>query len=132
MPDSEGSTGADRFPAAPGTETERRLAHIWADVLQVPRVGVEQNFFDLGGHSLLMHVVHERIIAELDRTPPLIELFRHPTVRSLARYLSEPADSEAPAPMPSRQPTARRTSQLAQRRSQLGRQREQTRGDKNA
>ncbi|MFG3021688.1 phosphopantetheine-binding protein [Streptomyces sp. NPDC048254] len=74
-------------PADGATDTERVLAVIWSEVLQVPHVGVEQNFFDLGGHSVLLHMVHDRIVARLGMNPPLIELFQYPTVRGLAAYL---------------------------------------------
>ncbi|GAA2777047.1 phosphopantetheine-binding protein [Saccharopolyspora taberi] len=116
-------SGGGEVSAGPKTRTERVLAEIWAEVLQLPRVGVEQNFFDLGGHSLLVHVVHERITGEFPKTPPLVELFRHPTVRSLARYLDEPGETAA------EERTGRRTGRLARRRAQIGSRDEQIRGD---
>jgi hypothetical protein len=88
-----GPVSAQPIPSADGatdppvTDTERVLAVIWSEVLQVPHVGVEQNFFDLGGHSVLLHMVHDRIVARLGMNPPLIELFQYPTVRGLAAYL---------------------------------------------
>jgi amino acid adenylation domain-containing protein len=52
--------GPDRRPTAPGTETERAIADIWKTVLGIESVGVHDNFFDLGGHSLLlMRVIYE-------------------------------------------------------------------------
>ncbi|MFE2276714.1 phosphopantetheine-binding protein [Streptomyces sp. NPDC059454] len=137
---SPGLSAAGEFLAGSGTETERRLAALWADVLQLPEVGVEQNFFDLGGHSLLLHVVHERITTEWHATLPLMDLFRCPTVRSLAQRIdelgspAEAADTEGTAGTPpSGQQAEHRTGRLAQRRrSQLGRRRERTRGDEHA
>ncbi|MDQ0371182.1 non-ribosomal peptide synthetase [Catenuloplanes indicus] len=86
---------------APAGETEGRLASIWAEVLKVDRVGADDNFFDLGGHSLLLAEVHRRIVTDLGRRPPLVSLLTHPTVRSLGRFLDsaapEPADDPRPA-----------------------------------
>jgi amino acid adenylation domain-containing protein len=73
---------------APGTPTEERLAAIWAAVLEIERVGVEDNFFDLGGHSLRMVQVKRRLETELGVEASLVELFQYPTVRSLADHLA--------------------------------------------
>jgi acyl carrier protein len=72
---------------APATALETRLAEIWREVLTVDRVGVEDSFFDLGGHSLLLAQVHGRLLEALGRALPLVKLFEHPTIRSLARHL---------------------------------------------
>jgi amino acid adenylation domain-containing protein len=77
--------------------TEQQLAEIWQQVLGVPRVGADDNFFDLGGHSLLLGRVHQRITAELRPDLPLITLFRYPTVAALARHLDAPAGTVRPA-----------------------------------
>jgi len=66
---------------------ERKLAEIWRDVLGLDQVGAEDNFFDLGGHSLLLGRAHQRITAELRADLPLVALFRYPTIGALARHL---------------------------------------------
>ncbi|MFC6936435.1 phosphopantetheine-binding protein [Actinomadura yumaensis] len=81
-PPAEPSERATREP--PATDTERVVAGIWAEVLDLPDVGVRDNFFDLGGHSMLVHRVRDRLAEALGHAPPLLDLFRHPTVRSLA------------------------------------------------
>ncbi|RAJ43057.1 phosphopantetheine binding protein [Kitasatospora sp. SolWspMP-SS2h] len=91
---TEPMPSAGAAPGPPLTDTERALAAIWSEVLEVPHVSVEQNFFDLGGHSVLLHMVLDRITTRLGTNPPLIELFHHPTVRSLAAYL----DGHVPGP----------------------------------
>ncbi|MEW6735519.1 MAG: MupA/Atu3671 family FMN-dependent luciferase-like monooxygenase, partial [Acidobacteriota bacterium] len=73
---------------APHTELERTLAAVWQEVLQIEVVGTEDNFFDLGGHSLLMAQVHSRLRDDLRLTVPIIELFKYPTINSLAKFLS--------------------------------------------
>lgn len=75
--------------------SERLVQGIWASVLQLERVGVEQNFFELGGNSLVMVRVHQALTEQLGRDLPLVKLFAHPTVRSLARYLDDVQDETA-------------------------------------
>ena len=73
--------------AAPEGEVERTVAAIWRDCLGVASVGTDDNFFDLGGHSLLLVKVHGRLRAELGAQLSLVDLFRYPTVRLLAAAL---------------------------------------------
>jgi len=72
---------------APQNRMERTIAEIWARALRVDRVGVDDNFFDLGGHSLLLVEVHQQIKERLGRDVPIVDLFAHPTVGALARQL---------------------------------------------
>ncbi|GAA1299937.1 amino acid adenylation domain-containing protein [Saccharothrix xinjiangensis] len=78
-------------PAVPHLEpraaTERLVAAVWSEVLGAPAVGLDDNFFDLGGHSLLLVRVQTRLRAELGRDLPVVELYTHPTVRALAAHL---------------------------------------------
>ncbi|MBM4795416.1 hypothetical protein HXP44_25985 [Streptomyces sioyaensis] len=78
----------------PVTDTERVLTGIWSEVLEIPEVGVEDNFFDLGGHSVLLHMIQDRIAARLGKTAPLVDLFQYPTVRGLASHLDGGAAGE--------------------------------------
>jgi surfactin family lipopeptide synthetase C len=74
---------------APQTELERTIATIWQEVLQITKVGLYDNFFDLGGHSLLMIQVHSKLRQILNRDLSMIEMFKYPTVNSFAKYLSQ-------------------------------------------
>jgi acyl carrier protein len=82
---------------APATPTEEIVAEVFAQVLQVERVGATDDFFALGGHSLKgMHVwshLRDRCGVEL----PLRALFEHPTVRALARAVDEAPRIQAAA-----------------------------------
>jgi amino acid adenylation domain-containing protein len=71
----------------PATETERSLLAIWEEVLGRSGLGVTDNFFDRGGHSLKITRVMARIEQCLGVTVPLTELFLRPTVRELANYI---------------------------------------------
>ncbi|WP_437528299.1 amino acid adenylation domain-containing protein [Sorangium sp. So ce726] len=72
---------------APRTPVEETLAAIWADVLGRPQVGVEDNFFDLGGHSLMAIPLMHRIQQALGGGLSLMAIFEAPTVAGLARLL---------------------------------------------
>ncbi len=89
LPAPEGSreTAVETVYAVPRTELERTIAGIWRDALKLDRVGVGDNFFDLGGHSLLAAQVHARLGEVLGREVALVDLFRYPTVASLAAFL---------------------------------------------
>ncbi len=79
-----GSAGVD-----PSTETERRLADIWKDVLSLPAVGRQDDFFALGGHSLLVAQVMARVQRLLGVALPPGTLFRYPTLAELAACIDE-------------------------------------------
>ncbi len=95
LPAPSRSRPADAGHAAPETETEARIAAVWRELLGLEAVGVEENFFDAGGHSLLLVRVHTRLQADLGREFPLVELFQYPTVRSLAARLQGTVEETA-------------------------------------
>ncbi|WP_339494068.1 non-ribosomal peptide synthase/polyketide synthase [Pseudomonas sp. EA_35y_Pfl1_P108] len=67
---------------APETELEQQIAAIWADVLRLPQVGLNDNFFEVGGHSLLAIQITSRVQAELGLEVPLVEVFQTETLRA--------------------------------------------------
>ncbi|MGC5038557.1 non-ribosomal peptide synthase/polyketide synthase [Streptomyces sp. DT190] len=83
LPEPEWSAAADTVHRAPRTEAERVLAGIWAELLGVDRVGLDDHFFMLGGDSIVsIQVVSRARTAGLALTPR--DLFRHPTLADLA------------------------------------------------
>ncbi len=80
-------------PAAPESDLERTIVDIWKEVLQLDQVSVTQNFFDLGGHSLLLVQVRAKLSAAIGRELPFIALFKYPTIRALAESLRTPAEA---------------------------------------
>jgi amino acid adenylation domain-containing protein len=75
-------------PQLASTRLEQEIIDIWCQVLGTPRVGLGDNFFDLGGDSLLLATVHTRLQGSLNIEIPITDLFEFPTVRSLAHRLS--------------------------------------------
>jgi amino acid adenylation domain-containing protein len=76
-------------PQTAQTDIERTVADVWRATLGF-ETGVEDNFFDVGGHSLLLVQIQTRLREALQKEIPIVSLFEHPTIRSLARYLKEP------------------------------------------
>jgi acyl carrier protein len=74
---------------APRNETEQIIAAIWQEALQTETVGIDDNFFDLGGHSLLMVGVHNKLRERFKKDVPIADLFKHPTVRLLTKCFNE-------------------------------------------
>ncbi|MEU4522013.1 amino acid adenylation domain-containing protein [Amycolatopsis sp. NPDC024027] len=89
-PVPERPAGHDPAYLAPRTATERALSRIWADVLAVERVGVDDDFFALGGDSLLCLRVTARLRADFGTALPPRALFDNPTVGALALMLEHP------------------------------------------
>jgi amino acid adenylation domain-containing protein len=100
-------------PQGPIAET---IAAIWAEVLQMDKVGTHDNFFDLGGHSLLLVRVHRLLEDRLRTTVALVQLFKYPTVGSLAQWMARGADAPAAS-----SPTAGDDRALRQRAALLQR-----------
>ncbi len=99
-------------PLAPRDELEREIAAVWREALGVERVGVDDNFFDLGGHSMLLARVHVLLRERLGREVSLVDLFRHPTVAALARHLSQ-GQPPPPAPEAGAEPAHARLSRAS-------------------
>jgi aryl carrier-like protein len=79
---------------APRTEIEHFLAEVWQEFLKVSTVGVEDNFFDVGGHSLMVVQIHARLAKRFSDLK-LVDLFSYPTISALAKYLERPQDDSA-------------------------------------
>jgi len=109
---------------APQTEMERLIARVLQEVLELEKVGSEDNFFDLGASSLLLARVHEQLQEQLGRELQAVEIFNHPTVESLAAHLDGGAGGAA-----AERPMEDRREQLKSGRNRLlQRRRQQRRG----
>ena len=72
----------------PHTEMQRTISKLWQELLGLEQVGIDDNFFELGGHSLLLIKMQSELQQILQRDLAIIELFRYPTISTLARHLS--------------------------------------------
>jgi len=80
---------------APRNEVESIITEIWKEELGLDNVGINDNFFEMGGHSLLLTRVNSRLNKQFEKEFSLIELFTHSTISSLAKYIA--GDSNVPA-----------------------------------
>ena len=96
LPSPETSSEPVKNYVAPRTEDEQALAKIWQEVLMVPQVGTEDNFFDLGGDSLSATRAYAHTNQRLATQLTLRALFEHPTIASLARILRQTKNSPTP------------------------------------
>jgi hypothetical protein len=78
---------SDERQVAPRTEVEKELARIWSEVLGLERVGVLDNFFDLGGHSLLVTQMTARVNSRFSAEVPLRSFIQSPTIAGLAEIV---------------------------------------------
>ena len=74
---------------APRNETEQAIADIWSEVLNINNIGIHDNFFDLGGRSLAMMRVYNKLRALFTLEITAMELFQSPTIEEMANYLME-------------------------------------------
>src|SRR5437899_6848968 len=88
LPMPEQEAYAVRGYEAPMGETETKLAAVWAEVLKLEKVGRHDNFFDLGGHSLMAVRLTERMRSALGIDLPIRDLFDTPTVAGLCQKLN--------------------------------------------
>jgi len=88
LPPPDGTRRLAGEYVAPRDELEQRIAGIWRELLGLERVGVHDNFFDLGGHSLLLLQVQSKLNAMLESPVATVTLFHYPTISLLAAHLS--------------------------------------------
>ena len=71
---------------------EKTIADIWQKYLNLSKIGIDDNFFDLGGHSLLMVKVNNDLKQSLMRDISIVEMYRYPTIRTLSEAFSNESD----------------------------------------
>ncbi|WP_288901934.1 MupA/Atu3671 family FMN-dependent luciferase-like monooxygenase [uncultured Sneathiella sp.] len=99
------------------SDTEAAIAKIWCEALGLAEVGVTDNFFDLGGHSLLVVQVQRRLKELFDKEVAITDMFRFSTIQALARHLDGggTAEGESTAAMRGAQRAAARRARMTRR-----------------
>jgi amino acid adenylation domain-containing protein len=92
---------------APRNYQEEKIAEIYAEILGVDRIGIDDNFFDMGGHSLSLVRMHVRLQDLLKRKLPIVQLFEYPTIRKIAA-LFDKQDTQLKPVRPSHRANTRR------------------------
>jgi amino acid adenylation domain-containing protein len=94
-PPEQPLNAGDMSLAAAATSLQQAISAAFCSVLQIQQVGVDQNFFDLGAHSLQIVRVHEELNQRIAVTVPLISFFQYPTIRTLAASIEQQDSNEA-------------------------------------
>ncbi len=116
LPAPEESSAVRQPFVSPRDEMEDAIALVWREVLHLEHVGINDNFFDLGGHSLTLMRAHARLQEVVKpRELSVVELFEHPTVASLAAHLRPGAER------PARLDAEERSRRMEEGRHRLGR-----------
>jgi AMP-binding enzyme C-terminal domain/Phosphopantetheine attachment site/AMP-binding enzyme len=116
LPPAVERTGRQAF-VEPKSALTREIAAIWEEALQKPAIGVRDNFFDLGGNSLLLLRVHRELVTRLGTDLAVPDLFRYPTIESLSARLAEPAHARLQTPSPGRAPSSLADQRAARRQA---------------
>ena len=96
LPAPERSVAADsRDFEVPVTGLQQTIAEVFRNVLDTEPVGVDNNFFDLGAHSLQIVRAHDELNRRIDPKIPLISFFQYPTIRMLASFIEQQSQAEA-------------------------------------
>ena len=90
----EGPDLINRAYTPPHNQLEQSILTVWQEILQLDRIDVEDSFFDLGGHSLLLARLQSRLQEVLHKEIPIIHLFQYTTVRAQAIYLEFEEDTK--------------------------------------
>ncbi|BAZ20878.1 amino acid adenylation domain-containing protein [Kalymmatonema gypsitolerans NIES-4073] len=130
LPDPEHTRVEAEAYVAPRNEIERLLSSVWQEVLNLEKVGVNDNFFELGGHSLLVIQVHSKLnnnkLLGINRDISVVDLFKYPTISTLAQYLGQEQDVEVQTKQKSNDRASKRIEAL--KRQPLIKQRKKTNG----
>ena len=86
-PPAKGSIGKVKLHIEPSTRLDQIIADVWKDALHIEQIDIHENFFDLGGHSLLLARVQYQLSKVLEQDLSLVDLFRFPTIAALSEHL---------------------------------------------
>jgi aryl carrier-like protein len=119
LPKPDKNLPAAKTPAVPNliakTESQKLLINFWQDLLGHAEFGLDDNFFDLGGHSLHLGKLQARLQRQGFGDVELVELFQYPTIRSLGARLQGSAAEDSPSNTAARADAPKRDALSSQR-----------------
>ncbi|TCN55434.1 amino acid adenylation domain-containing protein [Flavobacterium circumlabens] len=89
LPGINGEDSIRREYVQPRNETEQKMVEIWQEVLGLEKVGITDNFFEMGGHSLIVAQVINRLNKQLNKTVSFKDFFSNPTIEALSKTLNQ-------------------------------------------
>ncbi len=116
LPEIELAQSINEEYVAPRTELEATIANILGEVLVMEKIGTHTNFFDLGANSLSLIRFHHQLQAMLQRTIPMVDIFRYTCIEALAQHLRE---EEVQTQLLSSQERVNKRTDTRRRRSQM-------------
>jgi acyl carrier protein len=105
---------------APETAIEQQIAVVWQEILGLEKVGLDDNFFDLGGNSFLLAQVHSKLQELFEKSIPIVQMFGKPTISALTKYLSAPRAEPTSLPVEDVRQGRNRLKQLSLHRQRSG------------
>ena len=113
-------TATPQSQPAPARSLEDRIAACWHHVLQNSAIGINDNFFDVGGSSLLLAALRNELQTSLDHSVPVTWLFEYATIRSFAAKLNSESQEKAPLQLAAQQKLAQQRDSFARMRQLKG------------
>ncbi len=117
-PSSENKITSRQEAKQPENKLQEKISAIWKDVLNLEEIGITDNFFDIGGHSLLVIQILEKIRNISDKNIKMTDMFKYPTIRLLSDYLDSD-DNDVNESLASGQARAEKRKSAASRRRRL-------------
>ncbi|HEX3048370.1 MAG TPA: amino acid adenylation domain-containing protein [Bacillota bacterium] len=102
LPKPEGRMNTKTGYVAPENELEQRLATVWAELLKCEQVGIHDNFFEIGGNSIMVVRLHMLLEPHYPNRLKVVDFFTYPTIFKLAQYLQSQLELENEPPAPQR------------------------------
>ncbi len=94
MPSLETRKLASHAAYAPAeSDLEKIIVEVWCETLVIDQVGIDDRFFDVGGHSLLVVRLHRALKEKIEQHIVITDLYRFPTIRSFTEFLNSDDDS---------------------------------------
>ncbi len=94
LPRPEAEAMEETIYVAPRNDIEQQLSELWSDILKLPRVGIDDNFFSIGGHSLKASFLIARMERQLGVRVSMRDFFGIPTIRQMAERAGQPAEEQ--------------------------------------